>query len=594
MFFCVFATLVTEKQEKDVVHETFITDVIVILVAAILTVTVFRRMKFSSIVGYLVAGIAIGPHALSLIRKVNTVELLAEFGVVFLLFTIGVKMPMKRLQVLSKYVFGLGFLQVILTTLILMALSIWIFNLSIVAALVISSALALSSTAVGLQLLSENGELGQKHGRISFSILLAQDLAVVGLLVLLTTLAQPDHNILIALRDAGINALIVLITIVLLGRLILRPIFRAIAPLKNPEILTALSILIVLLTSLATDAVGLSKELGAFIAGLLISETEYRHQVEADIQPFYGLLLGLFFMTVGMKINLQLVLDQAPIILMLLSGMLVVKAVVIFVLNRFFKLSTSSSIRSALLLASGGEFAFVILGPAVEQNLIPSNAAQVIFVTVAISMVLSPFLMSLGKKMAQKVQNHDSDENISLNSKEIDDLKGHVIIGGFGRVGLMIARLLSERVIPFVVIDNNMTRVLEGRNQGYPVFYGEACRDVVWKSLGAEKASSCVIGLTDQKNTLRAALMVRRKFPHIHVSTRMTDETYVEKLRQAGVYVTKPENLEPSLRLASEVLLSVGTNENEVPQIIESFRRNYFGRLEEKISDLEVASETTS
>lgn len=567
-----------EKQALALTQETFLTDIIIILLAAVIIVSGFRRAKFSSIVGYLIAGLAIGPYAFALIDNVHTISVLAEFGVVFLLFAIGLKMPIKRLQVLSKYVFGLGFSQVVLTTILLMVFCIAIFNLRLEAALVVASALALSSTAVGLQLLTEQGELGKQHGHVSFSILLAQDLAVVVLLVLLTTISKPNQGVFIALRDAGFNALIVLISIMLLGRLVLRPIFHAIAPLKNPEILTAVSILIVLLTSLATDAVGLSKELGAFVAGLLISETEYRHQVEADIQPFYGLLLGLFFMTIGMKINLGLVVSSGFTIIILLVGMLILKVGTIFGLSRLFKLPSTCSIKSSFLLASGGEFAFVLLGPAVEQKILHESAAQVIFVTVAISMGLTPLFVSMGNKLVAKLSKKQGSNIIASEIKGVDDLKNHVIIAGFGRVGNLLARFLSERVIPFVILDNNMERVQEGRTLGYPIFYGDATRDVVWKSLGAEKAISCVIGLTDQKNTLRSALMVRRHFPNIKISSRVADEAYLEKLREAEVYVVKPENLELGLKLASEILLSIGTNSNEVAQIIESFRRDHINR----------------
>ena len=575
-------------------HTTALINVIIILISAVLVVGLFRRLKISSIVGYLIAGLAIGPHALGFITDLSSIQILAELGVVFLLFTIGLKMPMRRLQVLKRYVFGFGLLQVVITSSVIGLLASF-FNFSAASSFLIASALALSSTAVGLQLLTEQGELAQKFGRVSFATLLFQDLAVVMLLVMLTNLSAPDQSLVTALSAAALKAVIVLILIILFGRLILRPLFRAIAPLKNAEIFTALSILTVLLTSLATDAAGLSKELGAFLAGLLLTETEYRHQVEADIQPFYGLLLGLFFMTIGMSINLTIIVEQLGLILGLLGGVLVLKSLIILGLCSLFKIPAATGIRVAMLLAAGGEFAFVLLGPAVQQNLLSKDVAQALYLTVAISMALTPFLTNFGKYLSEKILCKDGDAAITASQGDIDDLRSHVIIAGFGRLGKMIAQLLITRMIPFVVIDNDMNRVLEGRARGLPVYYGDAMRDMVWKSLGADKAAAAVVSLGLPKSTLKTTLMVRRKFPHINVSVRINDDFYEEKLTQAGATVVKPENFEPSLHLASLVLKSVGTNENEISQIIENFRRNYQAQMPSTSSpalSLDIAEST--
>jgi len=566
-------------------HEAYIANVIIILFSAVFVVSLFRALNVNSVVGYLIAGLLIGPHALAFITDVATIEVLGEFGVVFLLFTIGLKMPMRRFQVLRRFVFGLGLMQVVVT-ISAVSLIAYFFSYAPASALLIGSALALSSTAVGLQLLSEQGDLAQKYGRVSFAILLFQDLAVVVLLVLLTTISTPDQDLIEALSAAGLKAAVVLILIVLFGQLILRPVFRIVASQKA-EIFTAVSILIVLLTSLATDAAGLSKELGAFLAGLLLSETEYRHQVEADIQPFYGLLLGLFFMTVGMNIDVHGIVDNAREIFMLLGAMLLVKAIILFGLCKAFKIATGSALRVAFLLAAGGEFAFVVLGPAVDRKLVSSSTAQVIYLSVAISMALTPFLATFGKWLSERLDLKEGDSKLASSQDEIDDLRNHVIVAGFGRIGKMICRLLADRMIPFVAIDNNMNRVLEGRARGLPVYYGDATRDVVWKSLGAEKAASAVVSLALPKTTLRASLMVRRKFPDINVSVRINDDAYVAKLTQAGAVVVKPENFEPSLQLASSVLKDVGTNDAEVNQIIESFRRSYAGQENPDDADLQ-------
>ena len=554
-------------------HEAYIASVIIILFSAVCVVSLFRALNVSSVVGYLVAGLLIGPFGFKFISDVETIELLGEFGVVFLLFSIGLKMPMRRFQVLRRYVFGLGLMQVLVTISVIFMIASYMSYVP-TSSLLIGSALALSSTAVGLQLLSEKGDLSKKYGRISFAVLLFQDLAVVVLLVLLSTLSTPEQSLVDALSAAGMKAAIVLVLIVLFGQLVLRPVFRVVAAQKA-EIFTAVSILIVLVTSLATDAAGLSKELGAFLAGLLLSETEYRHQVEADIQPFYGLLLGLFFMTVGMNIDIGLVMNEAGSIFALLAAMLVVKFCLLYMLCKAFGVSSDAAMRSSMLLASGGEFAFVVLGPAVEQNLVSSNSAQIIYMTVAISMALTPFLAQFGHWLSIKLDLKDIDSSSGQQNAELDDLRDHVIIAGFGRIGKMMARLLADRMIPFVAIDNNMNRVMEGRARGLPVYYGDATRDVVWRSLGAEKASSAVVSLEQPKTTLRSSLMVLRKFPKIAVSVRIDDDKYEAKLTQAGASVVKPENFEPSLELASSVLRGVGTEDQEISQIIDVFRRTY-------------------
>ncbi len=554
-------------------HEAYIVSVIILLLSAVSVVSLFRALNVSSVVGYLVAGLLVGPYGFKFINDTATVELLGEFGVVFLLFSIGLKMPMRRFQVLRRYVFGLGLMQVVVTITAITLIANY-FGYPPTSSLLIASALALSSTAVGLQLLSEKGDLAQKYGRISFAVLLFQDLAVVVLLVLLSTLSSPTQSLFDAMTSAGLKAAVVLVLIVLFGQLILRPVFRVVAAQKA-EIFTAVSILIVLVTSLATDAAHLSKELGAFLAGLLLSETEYRHQVEADIQPFYGLLLGLFFMTVGMGIDTQLVINEAFNIFVLLMGMLLVKFLILFVLCRSFGISSKSTMRSSFLLAAGGEFAFVVLGPAVEQNLVSSHTAQIIYMTVAISMALTPFLAQFGTWLSQKLDLSDHEAGSGQQNSELDDLRDHVIIAGFGRIGKMMSRLLADRMIPFVAIDNNMNRVMEGRARGLPVYYGDATRDVVWKSLGAEKAASAVISLEQPKTTLKASLMVLRKFQNIDVSVRIDNDTYEAKLTQSGARVVKPENFEPSLELASSVLKGIGTKEEEISQIIDAFRRSY-------------------
>lgn len=558
-------------------HDTYLSDVLILLLAAVLVVSLFRFFKASPILGYLFAGLTIGPHALGFISSVEGTKVLGEFGVVFLLFTIGLKMPLKRFQALGRYVFGLGALQVAVTGVLFTGI-LYLLDLSLKTAFIVGMGLALSSTAVVMQYLTEKGELSTKFGRAAFAVLLFQDLAVVILLVLSTTLGNRDASLVEALRLAAINAVVVLTCIILVGRLLLRPLYRVIASLKNQELFVAISLLIVLITSLATDAVGLSKELGAFLAGLLLSETEYRHQVEADIQPFYGLLLGLFFMTVGMGINVYLLVEYFATIMAIIAALVLLKSVLLYWLCRVYKITAISSLRIALLLAAGGEFVFVLFIPGVENGLITPHQGQLLFLSVAVSMGLTPFLGMIGKYVETKWMEKHGKSAMQSASDDIDDLKDHFIIAGYGRVGKIITCMLKEQEIPFIVLDNNMSRVTEGRTRGIPIFFGDVRRHSVMRALGVEKAKGVVISINDAKAAVAATMILRRHHPHVEVSIRLTDDKYDAKLTQAGAIVVKPENMEPSLQLASSVLRAAGTPSNEINDTLNILRASYITR----------------
>ncbi len=533
--------------------------------------SVFRSFKASPVLGYLLAGIVIGPYALSFIQDVDAVETLGEYGVVFLLFTLGLKMPLQRLHVLRRYVFGLGFVQVLLSSLVFGGIC-YLFGLSPKTCIIVGSALSLSSTAVAMQVLHERGEFAQRYGRVSFATLLFQDLAVVVILVVQLSLLDTSVSLLNEIVLAGIKAFIVLISMVLLGRTLLRFIYRSIAKLDYDELFVTVTLLVVLITGLSTAKLGLSMELGAFMAGLLLSETEYRHQVEADIQPFYGLLLGFFFISVGMNINVAFIIAHLGTILMFLSVLLAIKGTIILLTCLLFNISLYSSIRTACLLAGGGEFMFVILKPTLSHGLIDHYMGQILYAVTALSMALTPLLTSLGRFIVDYQIQTEADHTLKTNFDEVGDLKNHVVIAGFGRVGQMIAKVLLDRMIPFVAIDNSMKTVEEARKKGFPVFYGDCRRTAMMKALGCERAKAAVISLNNSKSALQSGLMMRRFFPHLSVSVRMRDDEYKDKLHRAGASVVMPENLEPSLQLASKALKAVGIHEIEAMQIIDQFR----------------------
>lgn len=549
-------------------------DGLIFLVAAVVVVSIMRMIRASSILGYLLAGVIIGPYALGFIGNLEGVKDLGEIGVVFLMFAIGLKMPLQRLRILKRYVFGLGLAQVAFTATIIAGI-VWAFGLSTTAAVIIGSGLTLSSTAVVLQLLGETGETTTRFGRVSFSVLLLQDLAVVVLLVLLYSLDSQEGSVGIVIGLSALKASAVLVGITLIGRILLKPFFRLIASFDNQELFVATSLLVVLATSVLTANAGLSMELGAFLAGILLSETEYRHQVEADIHPFYGLLMGLFFISVGMGIDLRILVDSFFTIIGIISGMLLLKGVIIFGLCRAFRIPVGSSIRVTFLLSTGGEFVFVLFAPAITMGYIPESVGHLLYVVVAISMGLTPILAAVARKLEEQYITKQSDATLQMAEEEIGDLREHIILAGFGRVGKIVAHLLSKQLIPFVAIDNSMSRVSEGKAKGFPVYFGDARRAMVMRTLGISKAKGVVVCLNDPETSMRTTMMLRRHFPSTDVFVRLRDAEYETKLTQAGATVIMPENLEPSLQLAAAVMKSSGLPHDEVTQVIGEFRRNY-------------------
>ncbi len=554
---------------------SFLQNSLIILSAAVLVVSVVRYFKISPILGYLLAGLAIGPNALGFIRDLTQIEILGHLGIVFLLFTIALKMPLQRLQVLRRYVFVLGSLQVAVTGGAIALLIGLIWDLPIDSTFLIGGTVALSSTAVVLRLLAERGDIGSKSGRITFAVLLFQDLAVVLLLVLLSLLQESEESFVQVLGLAALKAFVVLSCIILVGRLLVRPLYRGIAHLNNPELFIAVSLLMVLLISVATASAGLSMELGAFLAGLLLSETEYRHQVEADIQPFYGLLLGLFFMHVGMIINPHYIAGHMALIFGVVAGMLVVKTFIFMVIARIMGISLPTAIRAGLLLSVGGEFVFIVALPALKADLLTPDVIQLLFSVVAFSMALAPFLEVLGKKLEDKFLNEVSDHHMEATQEEISDLRNHVIIAGFGRVGELLSRIFAEQLIPYVVIENDMQRVSDARSRGLPVYFGDARRAEVMRTLGAEKARAAIVCVDNSRSLFRIAMMLRRQFPNLAVSVRLRDDEFEAKLLEMGAAVILPETLEPSLQLAASTLRAMGIPDTEAEQVIETYRRTY-------------------
>ncbi len=557
-------------------HTLPLNDALIILAAAILFVPLFQRMKVSPVLGYLAAGLAIGPHGLGLIAEIGGARLLAEFGVIFLLFAIGLELPVARLMAMRRYILGLGLTQVAVTSLVIGLIAL-AFSQGAVAALVLGGALALSSTAAVLQHLVERGEVTARYGRAAIGVLLFQDLAVIPLLVLLPLLAGAEEGLVQVLGFAALKAAGVLVAIVVIGRFVIRPVYRLIAGTRNPELFAATSIFVALGTGWATEHAGMSMALGAFLAGLMLADSEYRHQIEADIQPFRGLFLGLFFMAVGMAVDLGRLASNPGIVLGLAAALLVGKAAILTGLGLLLRLELALAVRVGLLLAQCGEFAFVIGGFAVFQGVLDQDVAQIVFLVVAVTMATTPLLAVLGRRWSRMLERRTA--HGAHHAESGGPLDGHVVIAGFGRVGRTVAELLTAQGVSYVALDQDPARVAEGRADGLPVYYGDASRAEVMSAVGGGRARVVAVTLDKPGPAERAVEALRHGYPKVPVVARGRDMADLSRLEEAGATEVVPEALEGSLRLGATVLRLAGAADDDIQETLNRFREDDYARL---------------
>ncbi|HEX4971760.1 MAG TPA: monovalent cation:proton antiporter-2 (CPA2) family protein [Steroidobacteraceae bacterium] len=543
---------------------SLIAQIAVFLGATVLVIPLFRRLRLSSILGYLAAGVVLGPWGLRVIQDTEGVMHIAEFGVVLLLFVIGLELQPSRLRAMRKAVFGLGLAQVMLTTAVFMAIGIAL-GLPVSAALVTAFALSLSSTPLVLQLLAERQQLNTHYGRSSFAILLFQDIAVMPMLAILPMLGGGQQDLSTALLS-GLKGLAVLAALVFGGRYALRPVLRIVAETKVSEAFTAVALFVVLGTALLVDAVGLSMALGAFVAGLLLADSEYRHELEADIEPFKGLLLGLFFMSVGMTANLGLLLEQPGRIALFAAGLLLVKFVVLWALAKLTRHSPESARGLAFALPQGGEFGFVLFSLAVTNRVMDPALAEMLVIVVTISMIASPLLISLHTNVIEprlsKPEQREFDRVESQDSR--------VIVAGFGRVGQIVGRVLRMRRIPFTALESSVAQVDVVRRFGTKVYYGDASRLEVLQAAGAARAEVFVLATEDVETSVRTAELVRRHFPNLKIMARARNRQHALRLMDIGVKYFIRETYLSSLDLAQHTLEALGLTRADA---VESIRR---------------------
>jgi len=583
-------TLIVDKGVT--VHEQhafpFLREILLFLCLAGILIPLLQRLRINQVLGFLAAGAVVGPFGLGLLAPRlpwlawltfpagEGVSALGELGVLFLMFMIGLELSTARLWAMRGWVFGIGGAQVILSAAAL-ACTLHLAGQAWTSSAIVGLVLSLSSTAVVMQLLGEQNTTGTKVGQAAFAVLMLQDLAVVPLLIVIGALGKGSG-------DAGADAttMLVLITIAkaggaialiyLVGRRVVHPLFRTFARHHQPDVFMALILLVTFGMASLSAAAGLSMALGALIAGLLLAETEFRHEVELMIEPFKGLLMGLFFMTVGMQMDVRQMLAAPLWLAGAVIALLLIKAIVVTGLFRLGRLNWGRAIEGGLLLGQGGEFAFIIIGYAVGAQLVDAAFGSRIMLAVGLSLFVTPLLARLGRGIGARWERDHQPAARQLEQDELDSVRGRIIIAGFGRVGQQLAKLLTAQNIPFIAFENNAKLVAHFHADGLPVYFGNAAQAELLRRVSAGDAPAIVLTMDHPASAMHAVRGIRREFPGVPLFARARDERNARALASAGATVVVPETLEASLQLSAFVLEAMGLDERRVDAIIDAER----------------------
>lgn len=574
----------------------------IFLVAAGLVVPLMHRLRISPVLGFLVVGLTIGPHGFGrlaqewpwlrvlVIDDPEQVRGLAEFGVVFLLFMIGLDLSFRRLMQMRRLVFGLGGAQVLVSA-IFIGTTAFAFGNDAPASIILGACLALSSTAIVMELLIKSRRLASPTGRVSFGILLFQDLAVVPVLFLVGVLGtDTGDSTVFALVLALGKAALAISVILFLGRTVIRPLFRIVDEARSRELFMAAVLLIIIATSIASAYAGLSAALGAFLAGLLLAECEFRHQIEVDVEPFKGLLLGLFFLSVGMRIDIAEILAEPKWILLSVIGLYALKSVIVFLLSLAFRQPTSVALESALLLGQGGEFAFVVISLAVSLALLPADTAQFMLIVTSLTMLVTPVVAQIARAMCAPLAEAERQKGLRTSPDLPDDLPDHVILAGYGRVGQMLGSILSEHRIPHIGLDVDTALVSEFRKMGAAVYYGDASNPDILRRAGIDHAIALAVTMDSPGPAVQVVRAVRKQWPGLPILARARDAAHAKLLLEAGATDVVPETVEASLELAETVICAAGFSQDTAHQIIAERRkaeRSLAAKIEEKAGEAE-------
>ncbi len=551
---------------------------LVFIASAIILVPIFQKLRFGSVLGYLIAGIVVGPFGLKLIQDSKSVLHFAELGVVFLLFVIGLEIQPAKLWSMRRQLVGLGGLQIALTTAIFFAVGLF-FDLSPTTALVIGFALSLSSTAYALQTLIERNEFNTEFGRSSFSILLMQDLVAIPALALIPMLAanssisQGGFELQKALITAG-----VMIGLLIASRYLIRPAFRLIAATRTREIFTAATLFIVLGVSVVMQKIGLSAALGTFIAGVLLADSEYRHEIETNLDPFKSLLMGLFFIAVGMSVSLDVIRDNPWLVIGLSAAYMLTKSLVIYGTGRILNVNHQKAKLMALTISQGGEFAFVIFGMALSLQIASGDLINLLTVVITLSMAISPLLNLINDEITARSSKQETKPAYDA----IDGESPQVIIAGYGRFGQIFGRILKAQDIPFVAIDHDPEHVELVRKFGTKVYYGDASREDLLETAGITQAKFFILAIDDVDISVQTAKMVRQRYPNIKIFARARNRGHAFDLKDAGIEYIKRETFDSAVYFVSDLLVGMGLEKSRADDIVQRFRRHDEISLEEQ------------
>ncbi|KAA6176804.1 monovalent cation:proton antiporter-2 (CPA2) family protein [Pseudomonas sp. TAE6080] len=546
---------------------------VVFLLAAVLTVPLAKHLKLGAVLGYLFAGVIIGPSVLGLIGNPQSVAQFSELGVVLLLFIIGLELSPKRLWVMRKAVFGVGLAQVLLTAMVMGAVALWAFGQSWNSAIVLGLGLALSSTAFGLQSLAERKELNSPHGRLAFAILLFQDIAAIPLIAMVPLLAGSDHTTTAAQDlNHGLQVLGSIAVVIIGGRYLLRPVFRIVAKTGLREVSTATALLVVIGTAWLMELVGVSMALGAFLAGLLLADSEYRHELESQIEPFKGLLLGLFFISVGMGANIGLLFSTPFVVLGLTLLLIAIKLPLLYAVGQMVgELNRESAVRLGVVLAAGGEFAFVVFKIGRDQGLFAPHLYDVLVLTITLSMALTPLLLLLCPKLFRpKAKPVEVPEEY----RAIESDAPRVVIAGMGRMGQIVARILRAQNISFIALDTSVETIELTRSfGGMPVFYGDPQRPEILHAAKVDQAEYFVIAMDDPEINIKTAELVRNLYPHMKIIARARNRQHVHRLVDLDASPVR-ETFYSSLEMSRRTLVGLGLSETQADARINRFKHH--------------------
>ncbi len=556
--------------------------ILVLMGVAVVLLALFRYLRLPQLLAYLVAGVLVGPYGLGWIPDVAGTRTLAEFGLVFLMFTIGLEFSLPKLLAMKQTVFGLGGAQVLISCAVFGFIA-WNLGVPAAGAIVIGGVLALSSTAIVMKLLIEQLEQNSRHGRHAFGVLLFQDLIVVPFLILIPALGGAGgQSVWPTFGWVLVKSVLVLAAILFVGRWLLKPLFHEIASARLREFFMLSVLLLTLTAAWVTQTAGLSLALGAFLAGMMLGETEYRHQVEADILPFRDILLGLFFITVGMQLDTGMLSAQWFWILAAVAGLFVFKTALIALLGRLFKMELGVALRTGLVLSQGGEFGFALLLQANEFNLLGAQTSQFVLATVVLSMMLAPLVVRHNGRLAKRLVPgylHARDTNLDVIRAEASRENRHVIICGYGRSGQNLAWLLEQESVPSLALDLDPVRVRDARDAGKPVAYGDAARRDVLEAAGLHRATVLVISFNDISSALRILEVTRHVRPDMPVIVRTRDDADLERLKAAGATEVVPESLEGSLMMGSHLLMLLGVPVSRIVRHVRDVRRDRYRML---------------